>query len=1038
MMRKILLGLAAVILVLLAVVAAAPFLFKDRLRALADRQLSRRLRADVRYDPASIDVSLLRSFPDLTLSLRELRVMGRDSFRRDTLAYVPALRVGLDIMSVARGGEIDVKSVALDRPDFRLKVLRSGRANWDILVPDSAAAASGQDTSGLRLAIRGWNVTDGRLRYEDVGLPFTMQARGVQHSGRGDFARNVFDLTSKTTADSLSMSYDGVSYVSDKHLEADVALNMNLDRDRYTFRENQVRLNDFPFSFAGTIGLPNATDITYDLTFRALEGDFKRILSLVPGVFTEKFKDIEAGGQVAFNGYYKGTQNKLQMPGYGLNLEIKNGAFHYPQLPQRARNINLTMQVDNPSGFTNNVKVNVPKFHLDLGQNPVDGSLAIDGLAPMKVNGRVKANVNLAEMLQVYPVPDLALRGQLFVDGTARGTYSATQMPVINAAIRLTDGYVKSRKFPEPIEQLTLQGTVVNATGQVNDTKVNLPQFRMVLQGEPLEGRLTAQNLSAPVFDTNVRGTLDLTKITRIFPLQGLTLTGRVQGNLAAAGNMADVEAGRYQNVRASGRVVARNVTYRSPELPQGLRITQAAGTFDNNQIQVQQMSGFVGGSDFAASGTVSNYLGYLFTPGQPLRGNLSFNSRRFNLNEWMVDEVTARPTPGRTQASGVLQIPKNLDLTLALTVGEVIYDNLDLRDARGTVRVRDEKATLENLNFSTLGGAFVTNGSYSSQDLAHPRFNFGLQVKDLNFRRAFEAFNSVKKLVPLASLADGVFSTNFTVSGEMGAGMEPNYGTLTGKGIFDIVRAAVQGSETLQKISALTTLPELKTLSIIDKSVSVDLVNGNFIVKPFDLAIGDVKMTIGGSNSVAGALSYVTALNVPTGRLGAALSSQLTRLTGVRDIRGTERVTLGLNIGGTVGSPSVKLTSGSVKDQGKALVANVVKTKLTTALLDLATKNRAKTDSTKQASAATQQEAEEQMRLEVQRRRLEAEAKARQKVGQGINAGLDKIFGKPKPKPAPKPAEPAAPAPVPAPTETPAPTQTPPPAPADTVKAKP
>nr|GFD54353.1 hypothetical protein [Tanacetum cinerariifolium] len=61
------------------------------------------------------------------------------------------------------------------------------------------------------------------------------------------------------------------------------------------------------------------------------------------------------------------------------------------------------MVVDNPSGFTNNVKVNVSKFHLDLGSDPVDGNVTIDGLEPMKVDGRLKANVNLAEALKVYP-----------------------------------------------------------------------------------------------------------------------------------------------------------------------------------------------------------------------------------------------------------------------------------------------------------------------------------------------------------------------------------------------------------------------------------------------------------------------------------------------------------------------------------------------------------------------------------------------------------------------------------------------------------
>ena len=1004
-MRKILLGVVVILGVLVAALALAPVLFKDKLRALADKQIAQRVRAQVQYDPATIDVSLLRSFPEMTVNIRDLRVIGLDSFSRDTLAYLPNLRMGLDVMSVVRGGEIDIKSIELERPSLSLRRLKSGLANWDVMISDSAAAAQGQDTSQVHLAIKGWKMTDGRLRYEDLALPFTMQAAGVNHSGSGDFERNVFDMQSRTTAADLDMTYNGVAYVTDKQLDADVTLNMNLDKSLYTFKNNNIKLNDFPFSFAGAIGLPNETDITYDLTFKALETDFKTLLSLVPGVYTEKFKNIETSGKVAFDGYYKGTQNELRMPGYGVNLAVTNGQFHYPDLPQAARNINLKMQVDNPSGFTNNLKVNIPQFHLDLGPNPVDGNVTIDGLEPMRVDGRVKANVNLAEALKVYPVKDLAMRGQLFVDGTARGIYSKTQMPVVNAAIRLANGFVKSARFPAPIENINLSGTVVNTTGRVNDTQINLPQFRMVLEGEPLEGRLTARNIDKPVFDTNVRGTVDLTKITRIFPLKGMTVTGRVAGNIAAKGNMADVEAGRYQNVVASGTVKATNVTYKSPDLPQGVKISSGTATFNNNQIAVQSLNGTAGSSDFAASGTVSNYLGYLFTPGQSLKGNLTVNARSFNVNEWMVDEVSARPTAtgGRApaKADGVLQIPKYFDLVLNSHADNVTYDNLRLTNADGTVVVRDQTAVLKGMTFSALGGSFATTGRYSSKNLAHPTFDFGLNITNLTFQNAFSAFTTIKKLVPLASQVEGVFGTNFNVSGEMGADMLPNLATLSGKGVFDVVRAAISQSEVMAKIASLTTLPELKTLLVVDKKIQANIVNGNLVVQPFDLTIGDVKMTIGGSNSIAGALAYVTALNVPTGKLGNALSSKLTQLTGVKDIRGTERVTLGLNIGGTVTSPVVKLTSGSVKDQGKAIVTNVVKSKLTDALIGLTQRKQAQQDSTRRTDAAAEQTAEEKARIATEKARLEAQARLRNQVGQGLNT----LFGKPKPRP--KPVEP-------------------------------
>jgi hypothetical protein len=1002
-MRKILLGLVVFVVVLVVALAAAPFLFKDKLRALADKQIAQRVRAKVQYNPADIDVSLLHSFPDLTLDIKNLRVIGLDSFSRDTLAYLPNLRVGLDVMTVIKGQEIKINTVELERPDLSLRRLKSGLANWDVMISDSAAAAKGQDTSQVSLAIKGWKLTDAHLRYEDLTLPMRMEARGVNHSGSGDFASNVFDMKSQTTAADMDVTYGGVAYLTDKQLDADVTLNMDLNKSLYTFKDNKIKLNDFPFSFAGAIGLPNATDITYDITFKALETDFKNLLSLVPGVFTEKFKNIETSGKVAFDGYAKGTQTATALPGYGVNLTVTNGRFKYPDLPREAKNINLTMKVDNPTGVTNNVKVNIPKFHLDLGPDPVDGNIAIDGLEPMKVDGRVKANVNLAEALKVYPVKDLNMRGQFFVDGTAKGTYSKTQMPVVNAAIKLTNGYVKSAQFPAPIENINLSGTVVNTTGQVNDTQINLPQFKMVLEGEPLEGRLMAHNIDKPVFDANVRGTVDLTKITKIFPLKGMTVTGRVAGDIAAKGNMADVEAGRYQNVVASGTVKANNVTYKSADLPQGVKISNGTATFNNNQIVLQSLNGTAGSSDFAASGTVSNYLGYLFTPGQSLKGNLTVNSRNFNVNEWMVDEVSAKPTATGAKApaaaNGVLQIPKFFDLVLNSHVDNVTYDNLKLTNAAGIVTVNDQTATLKNLKFNTLGASFGTTGSYSSKDLSHPKFNFGLNIDNLNFQKAFSAFNTIKTLVPLASQVEGVFGTNFNVSGEMGPDMMPNLATLSGKGIFDVVKAAINQSEVMTKIASLTTLPELKTLLVVDKKIQANIVNGNLVVQPFDLTIGDVKMNIGGSNSLTGVLSYITALNVPTGKLGSAMSSQLTKLTGVSNIQGTDRVTLGLNIGGTVKAPQVKLTSGSVKDQGKTLVQNVAKQK---ALDLLGVKPRAisKEDSIRRAGL-TAEEAARQAEKDKQQQKIDAANKAKEQIAKGFNS----LFNKPKPKP--KPVEP-------------------------------
>ena len=233
-----------------------------------------------------------------------------------------------------------------------------------------------------------------------------------------------------------------------------------------------------------------------------------------------------------------------------------------------------------------------------------------------------------------------------------------------------------------------------------------------------------------------------------------------------------------------------------------------------------------------------------------------------------------------------------------------------------------------------------------------------------------------------------------------MGPDMMPNLATLTGKGIFDVVKAAINQSEVMTKIASLTTLPELKTLLVVDKKIQANIVDGNLVVQPFDLTIGDVKMTLGGSNSLAGALAYVTALNVPTGKLGSALNSKLTQLTGVSNIQGTERVTLGLNIGGTVTSPSVKLTSGSVKDQGKALVTNVAKQKA----LDLLGLNKPR--SREQGRQLPPRRPDGRGKAAAQAAKTSSSSASTRPTKPEMAKGLNSLFNKPKPKP--KPVEPA------------------------------
>jgi hypothetical protein len=1001
-MKKVIIGLGIFLVVLLAAAALMPYLFKDKVKEVLDKQIEESVAAKVIYNTDDVSLSVFRNFPNLSLTVNNLTVIGQDSFQRDTLAALPAFSLGLDLMSVISGDEVKVNSVHLLNPNIKLVVLKSGRANWDIFKADTTAATpAATDTSNFQMAISSWEIENGKLVYEDRSIPFGLAAHHVNHTGSGDFESNVFDMVSKTTAEGFTMTYGNIAYLENTRLDADVTLGMDLNKSLFTFKENKIQVNEFPFGFDGSILMP-ADDIDLDLTFQAAETGFKNILSIVPGMFTEKFADIDTDGKMAFKGYVKGRFNETSLPGFGTALQVSNGRFKYPDLPQAATNINIDMKVDNPSGNINLTRIQVDKFHLELGKNPMDAQVVINGLEPMQLDGNVKANIDLAEMTKVFPVEGMTLRGLLNLDARAKGTYSKTQMPVVTAKLNLANGYVKSKDFPAPIERLNMVSTITNTTGNTDDTYIQVDRFNMLLDGEPLEGRVAIQNLDKPAFDARIKGVIDLTKITKIFPLEDMTLSGRINADIATKGKMTDIDAGKYANITSSGTMQVSNLNFVSKDLPQGMKVSSAQTTFNNEKIQIQHLKGHVGKSDIQVNGTVTNYMGYLFADNQPLRGTMNLTSSRFDVNEWMVDEYSGEAT--QTPSEGVVAVPENIDFVLNSSIEQVLYDNLKLDKVRGAVTIKDKIARLDRVAFNTLGGRFVTTGTYNTKDLQHPLFSFGLDVQNLDFKSAYNAFNTIKTLAPIARLLDGQFSTNFNFAGELGKDMMPVFSTLTGKGMVEVVKAIVTDMRVLNRISELTNLTELKNLVVENKDFGAEIVGGNLVIKPFDINVKDIKMTVGGTNSLDGKIAYVTALDVPTGKVGNALNAKLTALTGIKDIKGTERVTLNLNIGGTVTEPKVALAGSSAKGQAKSLVQSVVQSKLDDAKEQLAAKRMVAQDSLKKVLEVRRLETETKAREELEKKRKEAEARLKQ----GASDQLNKLFS--KPKKAAAPAEPAKP----------------------------
>jgi hypothetical protein len=1016
-MKKAVIIILGILLVLLGAAFILPIVYKDKIRAKVEQEISRKVDAQVYFN--DFGVSLFRHFPNLTASLDNFGVVGKGVFRGDTLASARSFQISVNLMSVIRGEKIKVKALDLESPRILVKVLKDGRANYDIYIPDTTATTAETDTAQSQFALQvdEWSIRNGYVVYDDRSTPMFARLVNLNHSGSGDFTQDIFDLTTQTTTDALTFRFDGIEYMNKKAVAADVTLNMNLPESKYTFRNNNFKINDFDFGVDGWVALPDTINTNMDLAFKAKENTFKSLLSLVPGVYTKDFEDLKADGNVAFDGFAKGTYSEKQMPGFGLNVLVKNGTMKYTSLPTAVNNINVDVSVNNPDGDLEKTVVNIKQFHADLGKNPVDGRVLVKGFTNYDIDANVKARLNLAELTQMFPMEGLTLKGLYNLDLKAKGIYSEAQkrLPAINAVMSLANGYVKSKDFPAPIEQLNFNATVNDATGQMADAKITIPAFRMVLEGEPLSATAYIENLDDYHWDAKVKGGLNLTKITKIYPLEDMTVTGHLVMDIDTKGKMSDVEAERYESLTTSGTMQVEDLTYTSPDLPQGMRITRANMNFTPKQINISSFDGFLGKSDVSVSGSVSNYMAYLFRENQTLRGDMAFNSRKFDVNEWMVEDPNAPKTADAPLT--VVEIPKTIDFTLVSTIDKVLYDNMTLDDMKGTVVVRDGAVRMDQVAFNSLGGSFVTNGTYDSKNTAKPLFDFDLKMTNVSVQEAYKTFNTVKALMPMAQYLQGNVSTDFKIGGLLAQDMMPVYSSLTGGGVIKILQAVLKDAPVLAAVERVTRLNDLSPAQLRDIIMKAEVKDGRIAFQPFDVKIANYAMNIGGSNGLDGSLDYKVKLDIPAGAVGAQVNNALAQLTG-KQTANAETITLNLNVGGTHKQPKVGLagssTGGTVQETVKEAVKERVTAEVDKARAEAEERARAEGEKLKAEAEAKVKAEQDRLKAEAEKKQQELEQKAREAEERAKEEGRKKLdteknklrdrFLKQKPAPAPPP----------------------------------
>ncbi|HWA35071.1 MAG TPA: AsmA-like C-terminal region-containing protein [Cyclobacteriaceae bacterium] len=981
---KYLVYVAASLCAALALLWGAARFFRDELRLKAEATIDKHVDAQVAFSDLSI--SLLKDFPNITITLHDLVVSGNREFVGDTLAKATEFDMEIKTSSLFYGRKTELKSIHLYNPVLSFKILENGHENYDIFRVGQPDSTSTSKSSSLNITLDEVRISDGLVRFSDLLRKMEVLLTDVDHLGSGDFQKDLFDFTTDTKIGELSLSYGKIRVIDQKEVEVQLVTEINLSQRSLTLKENHIRVNHFTVALEGGISLLE-DGYNFDLSFNTKKTDFKNIISLVPGIFMKDFKQITTKGELAVNGFvigeYSSSNSQLpqlladfkvtdamfkidtlpdpieniqmefvisnlyghpdstifdlknfqfdmrkhvvkgrlkfqgldrhkidadvfadvdlaelekmypikgielkgdasfelkakgplalgrkpKMPSFHLNMRLNDGKIKYDHLPAAIDSIQFHLVADNPTGDPEKSVYDFRRLHMDLDKNRVRGFLKLEGHNNLKVKTDLNVDLDLADLETMFPMNDVVMKGIVKMDIKGEGIYndSLKQFPSLIATGEIMNGYLKTPGYAEPFENVHFSGEVMNATGHFKDTRLAISRLTYTLEDEPFDVSGTISDLENYKYDLKIDGKIDLEKMTRIYPLAGLSLKGLITSQIESRGQLSDIEEGHYEKIKSKGRVIVNGFSAEGSDFKHPVTIDSASFLFSPRKIILEKMKARAGRSTVDLSGDLYNYMSFLTRSNKPVKCDLKLKCDTLDVNEWLSEEVAvAQKRDSSVYKVKMRQVPLNLDMTFDSEIAHVFYEDITITELDGEIRVKDGVLTLHETGFNSLNAEFSVSGNINTRDMNHPQFDAVLDIKELDINKAYTQMKPVRELCPSARDARGMFSINYKLKGEFKDDFYPKMETLAGGGEIRVAHAQINGMKIFEELSKASKKSDVNDPHLRDFVMRSSIKDNKIMVEPFSIKVSSFGADVEGVSEISGAIYYLVKLELP------------------------------------------------------------------------------------------------------------------------------------------------------------------------------
>ena len=640
-----------------------PYLFPGFVSSKIRNWAHHSIRTELTFSKARL--SFFRHFPDLTLTLYDVRLKGSAPYADQELIDADEISLGVNLSTIF--SEVDIDKIYLTNAFINVQADTAGHANYNIYISKKSKPSSEPpDSAGASLKIQKIIIENSKVVYDDRSVPMLIDARGFNYQGSGDLSKDVFDLNTHLQIDTINFDYDHVPYFVSKKLKADLVTRINTNSLAFLFQQNDLRINDLPVQFTGRLAfMKNGYDMDFKL--RSKDPDLHDMFTALPPGMLGWLSETEVKGSgdidASLTGKYIASTNT--MPDILFNMKIRNGYISNKKAPVPVSNLFLNFQSRLPGLNTDSLRVDIDSVFFNLDKGYFSAIVNSKGLRSPSIYAKVRSSLDLADLHHAFGMANVDLKGHFECQLDAEGQYATkivrktslrkTTVDTVIASIphfaftsSLRDGYIKYTSRPEAIKNINFVLNASCADQDYRHLRVSLDTLNANVLTSFIHGYFHLANAATFPVDASLETVFHLADINKVYPLEkdsmevagDLAVHVRTKGNYLPSHHQFPVTRASLQLV--NGRVKTKYYPHPLEDIQVAATVTNTDGYIKDLDVALTPLSFLFEGEPFLVRADLKDFDNLLYNIQSHGTLNVGKISRVFGLKNYEVSGLIA------------------------------------------------------------------------------------------------------------------------------------------------------------------------------------------------------------------------------------------------------------------------------------------------------------------------------------------------------------------------------------------------------------